>query len=140
MNRERVIVPPTEAIQEMSTDDVQQLRIKLVDAAQTIENQIKNAYSAGNPDQEWLIRSQSALSHMRRGLAIIKAVLASRGVKQQSTAGGNVHDAFVAVDKIRDTLKGFNALLQAVDGLLTDDNDDNWARLEDVYRRCSENS
>lgn len=140
MNRERVIVPPTNVIQDMSDEDIMSLRIKLVDAAQTIENQIKTAFSDGTPEQDWLIRSQSALSHMRRGLAVIKATLAARGVQQPSKMGGNVHDAFVAVDALRDTLKAYNALLQAVDAFLQDDGDDNWARLEDVYRRCSENS
>ncbi len=140
MNRERVIVPPTETIQEMETDDILALRIKLVDAAQTIEAQIKNAYAGPvTPEQDWLIRTQSALSHMRRGLAVIKATLASRGVQQQSTVGGNVHDAFVAVDAIRDTLKGHNALLQAVEAFLEDDNDDNYARLENTYLQCANN-
>lgn len=137
MRNERVIVPPTNVIQDMSNEDIMELRIKLVDAAQTIENQIKTAFSDGTPEQDWLIRSQSALSHMRRGLAVIKATLAARGVQQSSKMGGNVHDAFVAVDAIRDALKAYNALLQAVEAFLQDDGDDNFTRLEETYLRCA---
>ena len=134
MNRtqKRVIVPPSEEIVEMTDEELLALRTDLVEAQQMIEAQIATAKSASvSVDSDWLIRSNGALSHMRRGLAVIKAEQTRRnGGRPPGWMPGSVQDAFESVDVIRAALKAYSTLVDAVKAFLEDDSDERFAELE----------
>ena len=131
--RPRIIVPPYETLVEMPTADLLALRVELVDASESIQNQIQHAEHDGTLDPIWAHRSNTALSHMRRGLATIKAELARRNGKNTPAAiNTNIQHAFNAIDEIRHALKRSNELYAACQALLEDDSDENWARLEEL--------
>lgn len=140
MNRtyKRVVVPPSDAIVDMTDEDLNALRADLVDAKQVIEQQIKIARESGNDNGDWLIRSSGALAHMDRGLRAIKQEQIRRGVR--SPVGGapdEVHAAFEALDVLRNGLKSYKTLFEqherlidAVKAFLDDDSDENFDALE----------
>jgi len=128
--KDRVIVPPTDAIVAMDDTEIADLRIRLVDAAHAIETQIKQAWATGQPDEDWLVRSTGALAHMRRGLAVIKAEQAKRGTIPRFHVEADINDAFLAVDTVRQALKAAQTLRDAVKRFIEDDSDDNFAELE----------
>jgi hypothetical protein len=133
--RPKIIVPTYAEFVEMDTTELIAFRVELVDAAQSIQTQLQEAETEGNPDPIWTARSQTALSHMRRGLATIKAELAKRnGSNSPAPLTDHIQEAFGALDVLRNTLKQANALFAAVESLLKDDNDNNWARLEDMVQ------
>lgn len=140
MNRtqKRVIVPPNDVILDMTDEQLVELRADLVEAQQLIEVQIAAARSNGPVDADWMIRSNGALAHMRRGLATIKAEQTRRnGGRPPGLAPESVQAGFEALDVIRDMLKTHKAtveaherLVDAVKAFLDDDNDDRFAELE----------
>jgi len=134
MNRtqKRVVVPPSDEIVEMTDDELLALRTDLVEAQQLIEAQIATAKSASvSVDSDWLIRSNGALAHMRRGLAVIKAEQTRRnGGRPPGWAPESVQGAFDAVDVLRSALKAYKALVEAVQAFVEDDSDERFAELE----------
>lgn len=128
--KDRVIVPPTDAIVAMDDTELSDLRIRLIDAAHAIESQIKQAWTIGQPDEDWLVRSTGALAHMRRGLAVIKSEQTKRGITPKFHVEADINDAFLAVDTIRTALKAAQTLRDAVRRFIEDDSDDNFAELE----------
>jgi short-subunit dehydrogenase involved in D-alanine esterification of teichoic acids len=133
--RPKIIVPTYAEFVEMDTTELIAFRVELVDAAQSIQTQLQEAANEGHPDPIWTARSQTALSHMRRGLATIKAELAKRnGSNSPAALTDHIQEAFGALDILRNTLKQANVLFAAVEALLDDDNDNNWARLEDLVQ------
>jgi hypothetical protein len=140
MNRthKRVVVPPTADIVAMTDDELLVLRADLVEAQQLIETQIAAARLSGALDGDWLIRSNGALSHMRRGLSAIKAEQTRRnGGRPPGLAPESVQEGFEALDVIRELLKGHKGVVEAYDRLaaavrafLDDDSDERFAELE----------
>jgi hypothetical protein len=134
--RPKIIVPTYQELIEMDTAELLTLRVELIDAASNIQTQLQIADTETHPDPIWTARSQTALSHMRRGLATIKAELAKRnGTRLPATFTNHTQDAFQAIDQLRHALKQANELYSAVQALLNDDNDDNWARVEELVQR-----
>lgn len=135
--RPRIVVPPYEDLINMPTDQLLELRVELVDAATSIETQIAESKNDGTYDPIWEQRSHAALSHFRRGLATIKAETARREghTPHQTVINPRIDDAFIGVDHIRATLKAFNQLYVAVQQFVEEDNDDNFARLEQLVTR-----
>lgn len=136
--RPRIVVPPYEDLINMPTDQLLALRVELVDAATSIETQFtefKNNQTFEDPI--WEQRSHAALSHFRRGLATIKAETARREGRtpHQPVIDSRIDDAFVGIDHIRNTLKAFNQLYVAVQQFVEEDNDENFARLEQLVTR-----
>jgi len=78
--RERVIVPPTEVIRQMSDEELADFRERLIDAADAVDQQIAAAWATNQPNITRLIRSQLARSHFREGLATVKAEQQERGL------------------------------------------------------------
>jgi len=133
MNRtqKRVVVPPSDEIVEMTDDELLALRTDLVEAQQLIEAQITAAKAAPVVDSDWLIRSNGALAHMRRGLATIRAEQTRRnGGRPPGWAPESVQGAFDAVDVLRSALKAYKALVEAVQAFVEDDSDERFAELE----------
>jgi thymidine phosphorylase len=129
--QKRVVVPPSNEIIQMTDEQLNALRLELVDAQQMIEAQIKAAKDGGSSDAEWLIRSGGALAHMRRGLAAIKSEQTRRnGGRPVGWVAGEVHQAFEAVDVLRGALKAYATLTDAVKAFLEDDSDERFAELE----------
>jgi Zn-dependent oligopeptidase len=135
--RPKIVVPTYQELIEMDTAELLALRVELIDAASNIETQLQIADTETHPDPIWTARSQTALSHMRRGLATIKAELGRRnGTHTPTTLTSTIQEAFTAIDQLRHTLKQTNELYAAVEALLDDDNDNNWARLENLVQRA----
>jgi hypothetical protein len=133
MNRtqKRVVVPPTDEIVQMGDDELGVLRADLVEAQQLIEAQIAASKVSPAVDSDWLIRSNGALAHMRRGLAAIKAEQTKRnGGRPLGWVAGDVQQGFEAVDVVRATLKSYAVLVDAVKAFLDDDSDERFAELE----------
>ncbi len=133
MNRtqKRVVVPPTDQIVQMGDDELGVLRADLVEAQQLIEAQIAASKVSPAVDSDWLIRSNGALAHFRRGLAAIKAEQTKRnGGRPVQWAPDSVQDGFEALDVVRSMLKAHKALVVAVQTFLDDDSDENFAELE----------
>lgn len=133
MNRtqKRVVVPPTDEIVQMGDDQLGVLRADLVEAQQLIEAQIAAAKVSPAVDSDWLIRSNGALAHMRRGLAAIKAEQMKRnGGRPAGWAPESVQGGFEALDVVRSVLRAHKALVEAVQAFLDDDSDERFAELE----------
>jgi len=133
MNRtqKRVIVPPTDEIVAMTDDELAALRTDLVEAQQLIEAQIASAKAMPVVDSDWLIRSNGALSHMRRGLAVIKAEQTRRnGGRPPGWVPELVQDGFEALDVVRNSLRAYRVLVDAVRAFVEDDSDERFAELE----------
>lgn len=133
MNRtqKRVVVPPTDEIVQMGDDQLGVLRADLVEAQQLIEAQIAAAKVSPAVDSDWLIRSNGALAHMRRGLAAIKAEQMKRnGGRPLGWAPESVQGGFEALDVVRSVLRAHKALVEAVQAFLDDDSDERFAELE----------
>jgi hypothetical protein len=139
--RPKITVPPYEELINQPTDQLLALRVELVDAAMAIESQLALAKNDSTNDPIWEQRSHAALSHMRRGLATIKAELARREGRtpNQPAIDPRIDDAFIGVDQIRNTLKAFNQLFVAVQQFVQNDTDENFERLEKLVTRNVEN-
>lgn len=134
--RDRLIVPPTAEIIDMDDDQLITLRADLVDAQTVIEAQIAAAKAAGDADAQWLVRTNGALAHMRRGLTAIKSEMLRRtGHYKPERMPGQIQPAFEAIDVIKDVLKDYRTLMEAVNVFLDDDNDDNYNRLCELAGR-----
>lgn len=129
----KVIVPTADEIAEYSDQQLLALRSDLTDAKLAIENQLFAAQTAGNLDHEWLIRTNGALSHMRRGLALVKQERERRSVVPKMP--DDLNPAFAAIDTLRDVLKAYGTLVEAVRQFLDDDNDSNFDLLEQLVTR-----
>jgi uncharacterized damage-inducible protein DinB len=131
--RPRITVPSYDELVAMTTPDLLAFRVELAEAAQSIENQLIEAERDGTNDPIWTMRSSTALSHMRRGLATIKAELGRRnGNPQPAPLTDIIQHAFNSLDEIRSALKRANELFAAVQAFTDNDSDDNWARLENL--------
>lgn len=126
----RVVVPPTVEIINMSDDELTELRAELVDAQTVIEAQISAARASGDIDAQWLVRSNGALAHMRRGLSAIKSEMIKRtGHYKPNKMPSGIQPGFEALDVIKDVLRDYRTLLEAVHAFLDDDGDEQWAAL-----------
>jgi len=131
--RDRIIVPPTAEIMAMTDDQLIALRADLVDAQTMIEAQIAAAKNSGDAHPDWLIRSNGALAHMRRGLTVIKSELMRRtGHYKPTSMPADIQPAFEAIDTIKNVLKHYRHLIDTVTQFLDDDNDDNYQALCDA--------
>lgn len=131
MNRtisKKVIVPDSSDIAAMRDDELMTLRDELNDAKLAIEAQLSAAKTSGNIDPEWLRRTNGALTHMRRGLTAIKQERERRSLVVKIP--NDLTPAFDAIDTLRDVLKAYAVLVDAVRRFLDDDNDDNFDALE----------
>jgi Zn-dependent oligopeptidase len=135
--RPKIVVPTYQEFTEMDTPELLAFRVELVDAAQNMQAQLQAAAADDDLDPIWTARCNTALSHMRRGLATIKAELAKRnGTHIPAALTATIQEAFTAIDMLRNTLKQTNELYSAVEALLNDDNDDNWARVEALVKNA----
>lgn len=126
----KVIVPSADEIAAMNDDELLRFRTDLTDAKLAIESQLSSAKALGSMDQEWVVRTNGALSHMRRGLALIKAERERRSLVIKMP--DDMNPAFEAIDTLRNVLKAYGALVNAVRTFLDDDNDDNFDALEQL--------
>lgn len=126
----RVIVPNADQIAEYTDQQLLELRSDLTDAKLAIENQLFAAQTTGNTDQEWLLRTNGALAHMRRGLSMVKTERERRSLVPKMPE--DLQPAFAAIDTLRDVLKAYGTLVEAVRRFLDDDNDDNFDVLESL--------
>lgn len=124
----KVVVPTASQIQALPDHDLMQLRVDLIDAKLAIESQISAAATTGNQDLDWAVRTNGALSHMRRGLALIKTERERRSLVTKIPQ--DLNPAFQAIDLLRDVLKAHGVLVTAVRNFLDEDNDDNFQTLE----------
>ena len=124
----KVIVPNADEIADMSDSELAQLRTEFTDAKLAIESQLATAQATGNTDHEWVVRTNGALSHMRRGLALIKHERERRSLVPKMP--DDLNPAFAAIDTLREVLKAHGALVEAVRRFLNDDNDENFDTLE----------
>ena len=135
--RPKIVVPTYQELTAMDTPELLAFRVELVDAAQNMQSQLQAAAADDDLDPIWTARCNTALSHMRRGLATIKAELAKRNdIPIPAALTATIQEAFTAIDTLRNTLKQTNELYAAVEALLNDDNDDNWARVEALVHRA----
>lgn len=123
----RIIVPSADEIASLSDSALLALRDDITDAKLAIENQIATANAIGDADPDWLIRSNGALTHMRRGLIHIKQERERRSLVPRMP--DDLTPAFQAVDTLREVLKAHGALVNAVRRFIDDDNDDNFDML-----------
>lgn len=126
----KVIVPSADEIAAMTDDELLRFRTDLTDAKLAIEAQLSSAKALNSMDQEWFVRSNGALSHMRRGLALIKAERERRSLVIKMPT--DLNPAFTAIDTLRDVLKAHGALVAAVRRFIDDDNDDNFDTLDQL--------
>jgi hypothetical protein len=126
----KVLVPSAAEIKAMPDKDLLQLRADLTDAKLAIESQISIAAATDNKDLDWIVRTNGALSHMRRGLALIKTERERRSMVTKIPQ--DLTPAFQAIDQLRDVLKAHAALVTAVRNFLEDDNDNNFDALEQL--------
>lgn len=131
--RARITVPSYDELVAMNTADLIAFRVELADAAQSIENQLIEAERDGTNDPIWTMRSNTALSHMRRGLATIKTELARRnGNNAPAAITDIILNAFNSLDEIRSALKRANELFAAVQAFIDNDTDNNFERMEEL--------
>lgn len=129
--QKRIVVPPSDEIVAMRDDELISLRAELVEAQQLIEVQVRAARDVGGVDSDWLIRSNGALAHFRRGLSVIKGELLKRGVGGGVVGTANsVNAVFEHLDAVRSGLRAYAALHAAVVKFLDDDSDEHFAELE----------
>lgn len=126
----KVVVPSAPDIAAMPDKDLLQLRLDLTEAKLAIESQISMAAATDNKDLDWVIRTNGALSHMRRGLAIIKTERERRNMTPKIPQ--DLTPAFQAVDELRNVLKAHGALVTAVRNFLDEDTDQNFDTLEQL--------
>lgn len=126
----KVVVPSAADIAAMTDKELLQLRADLTDAKLAIESQISIAAATDNKDLDWVVRTNGALSHMRRGLALIKTERERRSMTVKIPQ--DLNPAFQAIDQLRDVLKAHGALVNAVRNFLDDDNDHNFNILEQL--------
>lgn len=127
--KSKLRVPEHDEIVAMTTDALLEFRTRLVDASGTIQGAIETARASGDYDQDWWVRSQSALAHMRRGLGTVRAELSKRSGIGVETQASESLEAFQAVDTLRETVKAYSALLHIVREFVEDDSDKNFERL-----------
>lgn len=121
----KVIVPTQEEIQSLSDRALETLRTDLIEAKLAIEHQLSVSHSMDrDDDHEWLIRTNGALTHMRRGLAYVKQERDRRRVVPKMP--DDLNPAFTAIDTLRDVLKAYGALVEAVRTFLEDDSDEHF--------------
>lgn len=124
--RNRVMVPSMEEICALDDEALFSLRILLVDASEAIQGQMQAALDADDASPEWLARSRGALSHMKRGLATIKAELGRRDAARAKARRKRpeVSPAYDGIDALRDVLAAYVELLDAVRAFIDDDSDE----------------
>jgi len=129
-SHKRLIVPTAEQIASLSDQALNALRDDLTEAKLAIENQIANAVALGDADPDWIVRSNGALTHMRRGLGHIKKERERRQLTPRMP--DDLTPAFQAVDTVREVLKAHGILITAVRRFLDDDTDDNYNTLANL--------